>query len=229
VTELYQIATVAGLVTNPNPNLLPEQSLATELAFERKWTDGKVRLSLFEENTRDFLISQQNTIPGTTTLASFVTNVDKVRNRGVELAWRKDNVLVPKLEAFGSVTYVDSVILSDPGFVGTNGSTAVGKRVPNVPMWRATLGGTWRPVEAWSWTVAGRYQGKTYATLDNSDAVANVFQAFDPFLVIDTRVQYQVNERGSLAFGIDNITNEQYHLFHPFPQRTYVAQGRVKF
>ena len=80
-----------------------------------------------------------------------------------------------------------------------------------------------------SWTLVGRYQGKTYATLDNTDTVRNVFQAFDPFLVFDTRVQYQLGERGSIAFGIDNLTNEKYHLFHPFPQRTYVVQGRVKF
>ncbi|MCP6769509.1 hypothetical protein NL529_32150, partial [Klebsiella pneumoniae] len=81
------------------------------------------------------------------------------------------------------ITYVDSVILSDPTFVGTNGSTAVGKRVPYVPMWRTTLGGTWRPDDHWAWTVAGRYQSKVYATLDNSDYVLNVYQAFDPFIV----------------------------------------------
>ena len=33
----------------------------------------------------------------------------------------------------------------------------------------------------------------------------------------------------AVARSIDNITNEKYHLFHPFPQRTYVVQGRVTF
>jgi iron complex outermembrane receptor protein len=47
--------------------------------------------------------------------------------------------------------------------------------------------------------------------------------------VFDTRVQMKLSERGSLAFGIDNLTNEKYHLFHAFPQRTYVVQGRVTF
>jgi iron complex outermembrane receptor protein len=42
-------------------------------------------------------------------------------------------------------------------------------------------------------------------------------------------VQYQISERGSLAFGIDNIFNEKYVLFHPFPQRTYVVQGKLTF
>jgi iron complex outermembrane receptor protein len=77
--------------------------------------------------------------------------------------------------------------------------------------------------------VVGRYQSKIYATLDNTDNVANVYQAFDPFFVVDTRVQYKVTETGSLAFGVDNLTNAKYHLFHPFPQRTYVVQGRLQF
>jgi iron complex outermembrane receptor protein len=38
-----------------------------------------------------------------------------------------------------------------------------------------------------------------------------------------------VNEYGSLSFGIDNLNNAKYHLFHPFPQRTYVVQGRMTF
>jgi len=229
VTELYQIATVAGQLINPNPDLKPEQSLASELSVERRFTDGKVRLSLFNEDTRDALISQASTIPGSTTTTSFVSNVDRIRNRGVELAWQKDNVFMPRLELFGSLTYVDSRILSDPTFVSTTGTTAEGKRVPNVPMWRATFGGTYRPTEALALTLVGRYQSKIYSTLDNTDTVRNVFQSFDPFLVFDMRVQYKVNERGTLAFGIDNITNEKYHLFHPFPQRTYVVQGRVTF
>ena len=166
-------------------------------------------------------------VSGLTT--SFITNVDHVRNRGIELAWQKERVIVDKLDLFGSVTYVDSVIVSDPNFIGTNGSTAVGKRAPYVPAWRSTLGGTYHFNESLDWTVVGRYQSKIYATLDNIDYVSNVYQAFDPFLVVDTRVQYKVNDRGSISFGVDNINNKKYHLFHPFPQRTYVLQGKLKF
>jgi hypothetical protein len=32
-----------------------------------------------------------------------------------------------------------------------------------------------------------------------------------------------------LAFGVDNVFNEKYHLFHPFPQRTFVVSGKVQF
>ena len=70
VTELYQSTTTAGQVVFPNPNLKPEESLVTELAAIRKFTDGKIRLSLFQENTRDMIISQQTTLPNSATRSS---------------------------------------------------------------------------------------------------------------------------------------------------------------
>jgi iron complex outermembrane receptor protein len=42
-------------------------------------------------------------------------------------------------------------------------------------------------------------------------------------------LQYKVSQNGTLSFGIDNVFNEQYHLFHPFPQRTFVLGGKVTF
>src|SRR6185295_9348920 len=198
------------------------------LAIERKFTDGKVRLSLFEEHTRDAIIAQSTTVANVNT--TIATNIDKIRSRGAELAWQKDNVLIAHLELFGSITYVDARIVSDSAFMSTiGGTTAEGKRVPNVPEWRTTLGATYRPTEQWSFTVAGRWQSKTFATLDNIDTNPNVYQAFDPFIVVDARVQYKVSQNGTLNFGVDNIFNEKYHLFHPFPQRTFVVSGKVAF
>jgi iron complex outermembrane receptor protein len=232
VTELYQTATVAGQVSIPNPNLRAEEALTTELAIERKFADGKVRLSLFQDDTRGAIISQNTTsIDAITNLlitTSIATNIDKIRARGAELAWQKDNVAIDHLELFGSVTYVDARILSDPTFVSTIGTNAVGKRVPNVPEWRSTLGATYRPTDQWAFTAAGRYQSKTFSTLDNIDTNPNVYQAFDPFVVVDLKVQYKVSKSGTLNFGIDNVFNAQYHLFHPFPQRTFVLSGKFQ-
>ena len=128
------------------------------------------------------------------------------------------------------MTYVDSRILSDPSFVSTiGGTTAEGKRVPNIPVWRVTAGATYRPNAYWSFTAAIRYSSKQYSTLDNTDTVRNVFQAFDPFTVVDLRAQYRLSETATANFGIDNVGNAKYTLFHPFPQRTYIADVRIKF
>lgn len=229
VTELYQIVQVGSIYATPNPNLKPENSLSEEIAIQRKFTDGNIRLSIFNEYVRDALVSQTGIVAGTTIPVTFVTNVDATRNTGIELAVRKDNVVVTGLEVFGSVTYVDSRILSDPGFVSTTGTTAVGKHVPYVPDWRATLGATYRPNAYWAFTAAARYSGKQYSTLDNTDVVSNVYGAFDSFTVVDLRAQYRFSETAYSSLGVDNVGNTQYTLFHPFPGRTYVADVKIKF
>ena len=171
VTELYQNITVNGLATFANPNLTPEQDLNGELNIERKWVDGRIRLTLFDERTNNAIISQTNLATNPTTGAQVPTttigNVDAIRMQGAELSADKDNVAIKGLQLFGSVTYVDFRILSDPTWAGTNPltgtpDTVVGNRVPYIPDWRAKLGFTYRPDEYWAWTVAGRYSGKQY-------------------------------------------------------------------
>ena len=238
VAELYQNITVGGVATFANPSLTPEADLNGELNVERHWTDGRVRLTLFDELVHNAIISQTNLATNPVTGAQVPTttigNVDLVRFRGVELAADKNNVAINGLQVFGSVTYVDSRILSDPTYAGVNPltlipDTAVGKRVPNVPDWRAKLGFTYRPDENWAYTVAMRYSGKQFSTLDNTDIIPHVFGAFDYFTVVDMKIHYNATKNFSFDFGIDNLFNEQYFLFHPFPGRTYVLAGKYTF
>jgi iron complex outermembrane receptor protein len=237
VTELYQNITVNGAATFANPFLTPEQDLNGELVIERKWSDGRVRLTLFEERTNNAIISQTNTVTapnGTQSTATTFSNVAAIRMQGVELSAEKDNVAIKGLQPFASVTYVDSRILSDPTWAGTNPltnlpDTVVGKRVPYVPDWRAKFGVTYRPNESWAYTVAARYSGKQYSTLDNTDIIPHVFGAFDNYFVVDTKVHYTATQNFSFDFGIDNLFNEQYFLFHPFPGRTFVLAGKYTF
>jgi len=43
------------------------------------------------------------------------------------------------------------------------------------------------------------------------------------------KIHYSATKNVSFDFGIDNLFNEQYFLFHPFPGRTYVVAGRYTF
>lgn len=228
VGELYQLVSTGTTYTSPNPNLKPERAYDGELAVEHATDGGLVRLSLFQENTRDALIQQTAFLAQYPVPVNYVVNVGEVRNRGVELVMQRDNVLLQGLELSGSVTFVDSTILSDDSFASTAGTTADGKHVPYVPRWRATAMATYRPNQAWSFTLAGRYSGRQYSTLDNTDDTPHVFGAFDSFTVFDARIQYQFNSRLTAGFGVDNLTNEKYFLYHPFPQRTFVADLKIR-
>ena len=238
VTELYQNVTVGGVATFANPNLTPEEDFSGEVNLERKWADGRARLTLFDEHVNNAIISRTNLVTNPNTGAQVPTttigNVAAIRMQGIEVSAEKNNVLINRLQLFGSATYVNSRILSDPTWAGTNPLTgkpdaAVGNRVPYVPDWRVKFGFTYRPTNSLSWTTAARYSGKQFSTLDNTDIVSHVYGAFDNYFVVDTKVHYEPTQNLSFDFGIDNVLNEQYFLFHPFPGRTYVLAGRYRF
>lgn len=230
VGELYQNVQVGGVFLQANPFLKPEKVWTTELAIERALAEGqgKWRVSLFEERVSDALISQSSTLNGS--VVSFTQNVDKTRQRGIEAAFERNDVGLRGLTLNGSVTWVDARIKQNGSYVPTvAGATSVGKRTPYVPEWRATLVATYQPDDRWSYTLAGRYSGRVYATVDNTDVNTHTYQGFDGYTVFDARVRYRFDRHWSAAAGVDNLTNRDYFLFHPFPQRTVFAELKYDF
>jgi iron complex outermembrane receptor protein len=222
VSELYQTVTTGTTLAVPNPNLRPERADSEELAIAHEAAGGTIRLSLFNEAIADALLSQTAPVNNGTALASYVQNVDRVRTRGVELAFdRRD--LLKGFDLAGSVTLVDARIRADSAF-----PAAVGKRPPQIPSRKATLVATWRPIEPLSLTAAGRYSSRAFGTIDNSDPVSRTYQGFGKYLVVDLRAQVRIDRHWTAAIGVDNVGGEKYFLFHPFPQRTFAAELSYK-
>ncbi len=227
VAELYQTVSTGPTFAIPNPNLTPETALSFEFALERQDKHSRVRLSLFEEDTQNAILSQTSLLNST-----FVTtfqNVAQIRNRGFELVGELKDVLVPGLSLSNSVTYVDSKIISNPGFQSATGSISTGQRVPYVPDWRDTVQATYRANDRISFSGSARYQGKMYSTLDNSDIIPGVQGSFDPFFVVDLHARYQFMDAVSAEIGVDNLTDFKYFEFHPFPGRTFIASLKARF
>ena len=55
-------------------------------------------------------------------------------------------------------------------------------------------------------------------------AAQAAYQGSSKYFTTDVRVRYQVNKQVSAAFGIDNLNNYPYWSFHPYPQRTFMAE-----
>nr|WP_232077388.1 TonB-dependent receptor [Variovorax sp. PBL-E5] len=217
VGELYGATTGGALSFINDPNLKPEKSWTGELSLEKDLGNGLARATLFHETTRDALFSQL--IPGTT--VSAVQNIDKVRTTGLELAYTGQDVFMKGVDLGGSLTFADSKTVADAAF-----PAAVGKWQPRVPRWRSTVFATWKPDARWAFTVAARYSGRQYSTLDNSDVNAFAYFGASKYFTVDLRVRYQIDKQWSAAFGIDNANNDPYWNFHPYPQRTFSAELR---
>jgi iron complex outermembrane receptor protein len=236
VGELFQLVTTGSSFTSPNPNLNPEKVYAEELAIEHLRGNLDLRLSLFQENVRNALIGQTSPLiaaNGSISNVSYTQNIGEVQNRGVEFSFSAKGLVVEGFDLQGSATYVDSQILRNDtarsSFNSALSVSVIGNRAPNVPDWKASLLATYHVDQKLSLSVGGRYSGLIYSTIDNADRVANVYQSFNPYLVFDTRIQYALTDRIIAAVGIDNVGNEKYFEFHPFPMRSFVAELKVRY
>jgi iron complex outermembrane receptor protein len=219
VTELYQSVTTGAFLSVPNPNLKPERASSYELAAEHRSDSGFVRLSLFEEDITRALLSQSAPlVAGSTALFSYVQNVDRTQVRGVELVVDQYDAVIPGLELMGSLTAADGRIRQDNAF-----TAAVNRFIPGVPKLKANVLATYR-LDQWSFSLGARYSDRTFGTIDNSDPVSQTYQGFAGYMVADARVRYQFNDNWNFSLGVDNLNNDKYFLFHPFPQRTVVME-----
>ncbi len=183
-----------------------------------------MRLSLFNEDIRNALISQLGTIAGAPAPATFVQNIDRTISTGAEAVFERKDVWIKGFDLTASLTYVDPHISSDPGL-----PAAVGKQIPQVPKWRSTVLATWRPTDRWTLSAGARYSSRLFGTIDNSDIIGHTYQGFEGYVIVDARVTYQVDKHWQAALGVDNAGDRNYFLFHPFPQRSVQAELSYKF
>jgi iron complex outermembrane receptor protein len=220
VNELYgATATVDSQFIN-DPSLRPETSWTGELSAEQDLGPALARLTLFAEYTRDALYTQNVFDPAANKRIGRVQNVGRIATTGLEAAFNASGWLLKRLDLGASVTYADSTIKENTGYVDTPGDT-IGKRQPNIPRWRATLLASYRWDEHWTTTLGARYSGRQYRTLNNADVNGHSYMGVSKFAVADLRVLYRFDKQWSAAFGIDNLNNDPYWNFHPYPQRSY--------
>jgi iron complex outermembrane receptor protein len=218
--ELFQGSVVDNAIVNSDPNLKAEKSWTSELSAETLGDAGSLRVTAFRETTRDALYSQPLVVAGGTTVNT-VQNVGRIRTNGLEMSAQADDVGVRGLGLTASLTYADSIITENAGF-----PASVGKWQPRVPRWRATMLATWKATDHWTATLGGRYSGRQYSTLDNSDPNGNAYMGVSDYLVFDARVRYRFDRQWSAAVGVDNLNDRTYWAFHPYTQRTVVAEVR---
>jgi iron complex outermembrane receptor protein len=216
VTELYQAVTTGTTLSVPDPNLRPERALSSELSAERDWNSGHFRISLFDETVRNALLSQSAPlVTGSSTLFTYVQNVDRTQAQGIELvADQRFNAF----ELSGWLTYTDARTIRDAAF-----PAAQDKQLPQVPRLRGALVATWSPTPTFDLSLAGRYSDRSFATLDNSDSYANTYQGFSGYFVADVHARYKLTPHWTLDAGVNNLNNRSYFLFHPFTQRTVLV------
>jgi iron complex outermembrane receptor protein len=223
VSELYGATSTTNSQYINDPNLKPEKSVTLELSAEKDFGNGALRFTFFRENTQDSLYSQTTFDSVANKNVSRVQNIGRILTNGLEVAYNGTDVVKKGLDLSGSITYADSVIKENTGFVAVAGDT-IGKQQPNIPKWRATALASYRLDQHWSASLGARYSGVQFRTLNNGDVNGYTYQGVSEYFTTDVRVRYVVNKQWTASVGIDNLNNYQYWNFHPYPNRSYVAE-----
>lgn len=224
VHEMYGSTTLSNGTFLNDPNLRPERSVTSELTAEKDLGNAILRVTGFFENTKDAIYSQRNVFANGTT-STFVQNINRVESKGIELAYFGNDVFKKGLDLSGSVTYVDSRIKENNGYVTVAGDT-IGKFQPRVPKWRGNVLANYRWNDKLNTSIGARYSGRQFNSLDNSDVNGFAYTGVSSFFVVDTRVVYKLDRYWTVAGGIDNLNNYKYWNFHMYPMRTFFGELR---
>jgi iron complex outermembrane recepter protein len=233
VSELFQQQVQGTSLVENNPNLKPEEVISGEFTAERRFANGLFRASLFHESKFDALISQVvgngNAIPfGTGTCAaitcSFIQNIDHVRTNGIELSSIWEDVGIHGLDILANATFTDAEILRNSINPATNGKTPV-----RIPKQQYKMAATYHQNENLTYSLAARYSGRQYNTIDNSDSNPDTFGGTSKFFFVDVKANYRFANRLTASVGVDNLNNYQAYVFHPYPQRTGYLQLKFDY
>jgi iron complex outermembrane receptor protein len=124
----------------------------------------------------------------------------------------------------GNVAWSHGEILADAA-----NPALVGKTWVRVPRMRANAIASYRPNDRWMGSLAVRYSGRQYNNLDNSDINPGVFGGTSSYTVWDAKLTYRVTKTIDASFGVDNLNNAHYYVFHPYPGRTFFGELRATY
>lgn len=221
VNELFQ-GTFNGIaLINNDPNLKPENDLSRELSTEWYRPNGVVRFTVYRSDTRNTLFSQTDTtvFPNVTS----VQNVGLVRTRGAEASYDGSGVWWSTFDLSANAAYTQATTVSN-----MQNPASEGKQFYRVPRWRANVVGTYHASEQVAVTLAGRYSGRQYNTLDHSDIHPDTFGGASAFLTFDAKLTWKVSEHVELGAGVDNLTNRRYYVYYPYPSRSYLVEAKFR-
>lgn len=219
VEELYNGTATGTSVIVSDPNLQPERSTAVELSSEHTGARHRLRVSVFHDVVKDAILRQSDAT--VTPSVTRVSNVDRVRTRGVEFVWAQQDVFVRGVDLEGHLAFTRSIITAN-----SRDPDSVGAYWLRVPKSRGALLASWRPNDRWRTSLGLRYSGRAYNDVYNRDIQPDVYGGVSRVKQLDWRASVKLQPKLEWAVGIDNLTDQRAWQFHPYPGRTLHTELR---
>ena len=184
--------------TGPNMALQASRSLQAEIGMKWRGDGYQLDAAWFDARSRDEIVPAA-TVNG----RSIYQNADRVRRRGLEMAWSgtagpwRPQVSYTYLDAFFASPYTDAA--GQP--------IAAGNRLPGTARHTARLAFTHHPDSAWQWGADLNLSGKVFVNDRNTDAASG-------FAVAGLHASHTLNQQGSTRWQVwarlDNLLDRPY-------------------
>lgn len=218
VEELFQSLNAGRSVQLSNPGLDPEDGLHHNLTMTRDLVDGELRFNLFTEQIDNVIFGQRGIVDGVE-LNTFLP-IDRVRTDGAELVWNQNGLFGTALGLRSNLSYTRAEIRKN-----VVNPVIEGNDFPRMPRWRANILLDYPLTGDIDISGGFRFADNQYNTLENNDTARHVFGAMDGHRLFNVRARWAATERMTLAMGVDNLTDEETYVHHPWPFRTVFLEA----
>ncbi|MBL6986383.1 MAG: TonB-dependent receptor [Methylobacter sp.] len=219
--ELFESSTNRNSVNISDPNLQPEMGYFHDFKIQHELTEGYASVTFFYNQISNEILRTQ-TLLNTGVISNRTRSIDETETVGMEIAYVQDNIFDLPVGLSLNGTWLNKEIKKD-----SNNPIMVGKEWPRIPQWRAHGTATYHVTKNWDAIAALDYRGKQFANDDNSDFAGHVYGASDEYVLANFKTAYTMDVghdiKAKFSVGVDNILDESYYDFHPYPQRTYFA------
>ncbi len=219
--ELFDSSSNSDAVNISDPTLAPESGYFHDFKVQYALNEGYTSVSLFY-NTIENEIMNTQTLRTNGSTSNRTRGIDKTETIGVEFVYQQDHIMDLPLALNLNGTWLNKEIKEDSNLPET-----VGNEWVRIPQWRANGTLTYHTLPGWDNSVAVQYRSKQQTDAKNSDVVGHVYGASDEYVLVNLKSAFKMDVGNDItakfSVGVDNILNEKYYDFHPYPQRTYFA------
>jgi len=219
--ELFESVSAGNSQNLSDPTLGPENGNFHNLTLAYEIPEGLVSVDFFYNTIEDEIMNSRKPLNGGGDFSTFL-GIGKTETIGVQMVYQQDNLFDLPLDLNLNGTWLDKQIIEH-----SIKPELVGKQWVRTSNWKANGSATYHLTDQWDTTLSANYRGPQYASEDNSDNTSGVYGASDEYLLLNVKTQYVQplahDMTATFSMGVDNLLNENYFDFHPYPQRTYFA------
>ena len=224
VEELFESSTNTNSVNISDPNLGPEKGYFHDLKIQYELPSGYASASVFYNTIDDEILRTQTRVFDDNGISTTnrTRSIDESETIGIELVYVQDYIFDLPLSLSLNGTWINKEIKKD-----SNNPDLEGNEWPRLPRWRANATATYHTTENWDNVLSVQYRNDQFRNENNDDVNQGVFGSSSAYVLLNFKTTYSLDLGNDIttrfSVGVDNILNEAYYDFHPYPQRTFFA------